>query len=211
MPTIETYFLDTNVLVKVCEYFKVKKEGGNVEQLEPYYNFIQRLLGDGHKLLINETSVLEMYFLYHRWFYWRRKLEERASFDEMFGRDATYELEDSERRQIETILFEFIGDIQNLGIDFSKVDQSDVLRLAQVLYRGAKPSIEPYNLAIYANSILESAKCLITDDGSLRRAIGYFRKNYEKQIRNEIINSFGEERYPYWKRPHALPDALRPR
>jgi len=209
MPAIETYFLDTNVLVKTCEYFRVKKKGGNVEKLEPYYNFVQQLSEDGNKLLINRISILEMYFLYHRQFYQKRKIEELAPFEEVFGKP--YELENEEREQIEEIVSEFIKEIGKLGIEFTGVDQKDVLKLAQTLYRGAKPSVEPYDLEIYANSILENARYLVTDDGALRKTIDHFRKSYKKQIRSEIVDSFGEEKYPHWKRPHALPDALKPR
>lgn len=211
MPAIETYFLDTNVLVKICEYFRIKGEGGGLERFEQYYQFVQRLLNDGHRLCLNKLSMLEMYFLYHRWFYWSKKIEERAPFDEIFGRGATYELEDGERREIERIIDEFATEARELGIEFSKVDQSDVLYLAEVLYRRTRPSVEAYDLTIYANSILENAAYLVTDDGPLRRAIDNFRKKHSDEIRTEIVNSFGTEKYPYWARRRALTQARRPR
>lgn len=211
MPAIETHFLDTNVLVKICEYFRIKDEGGDLKRFEQYYQFIQRLLNDGHRLFLNKLSVLEMYFLYHRWFYWSKKIEERAPFDEMFGRGATYELEDGERQKIEGIIDKFAKEMRELGIEFSKVDQSDVLYLAEVLYRRTRPSVEAYDLTIYANSILENAAYLVTDDGSLRRAIDNFRRKHGEEIRTEIVNSFGTDKYPYWARRHALPQARKPR
>ncbi|MBT9132563.1 MAG: hypothetical protein DDT31_01049 [Syntrophomonadaceae bacterium] len=211
VPKIETYFLDTNVLVKLCEYFRLKSGGGDAEKFGLHYDFVQQLLEKGYKVIISRISILEMHFLYHRWFYWGKKVAERASFNEMFGKDATYELEDNERQRIEAIMSEFIEKAGQLGIEFSKVDQSDVLRLAEILYRRAKPSVEPYDLEIYANAILESAQYLVTTDGPLRRAIDYFRKNYQEQIRNEIIASFGEGKYPYWGKRYNLPKARRPR
>ena len=211
VPKIETYFLDTNVLVKLCEYFRLKSEGGEAEKFGLHYDFVQQLLEKGYKVIISRISILEMHFLYHRWFYWGKKVVERASFNEMFGRDATYELEDNDRQQVEGIISEFVEEVGKLGIEFSKVDQSDVLRLAEILYRRAKPSVGPYDLEIYANTILESAQYLVTSDRRLRRAIDYFGKNYQTQIRNEIIASFGEGKYPYWGKRHNLPNARDPK
>jgi len=208
-PKIETYFLDTNVLVKLCEYFRVKSEGGDTEKFGQHYDFLHQLLEKGYKVIISRISILEMHFLYHRWFYWDKKLSARASFNEMFGRDATYELEDDERQRVEGIISEFVEKVGKLGIEFSKVDQSDVLRLAEILYGRAKPSVEPYDLEIYANTILESAQYLLTNDGALCRAIDYFGRNHQKQIRNEIIASFGEGKYAYWGKRHDLPKARR--
>ena len=43
MPVIESYFLDTNILVKTLEYLRVKEEGGDVSKLESYYAFYGKL------------------------------------------------------------------------------------------------------------------------------------------------------------------------
>lgn len=209
VPKIETYFLDTNVLVKLCEYFRMKSEGGDAEKFERFYDFVQQLMEKGYRILISRTSILEMYFLYHRWLYQSKKIAELAPFEEIFVK--AYELEDDERQRVEGIISEFIEGAGKLGIEFSKVDQSDVLRLGEILYGGAKPSVEPYDLEIYANTILESAQYLVTSDGPLRRAIDYFGRNYQKQIRNEIIASLGEGKYPYWGKRHNLPKARRPK
>ncbi|MCW3130544.1 MAG: hypothetical protein N2V75_10675 [Methanophagales archaeon] len=211
MPVIETYFLDTNILVKTSEYLRVKEEGGDVSKLESYYAFLLQTRNDGHKLIISRISILEMYFLYHRWFYYKKKVEERASFDEIFGREATYELEDQERTEIEDIIEDSVQKSKSLGIEFSNVDQNDVLELTEILYKGSRPSVEPYNLIIYANSILECSKCLVTDDRQLRKAIDYLRKQYKEEIRKEIINRFGEAKYPYWIEEHDLPSAYKPK
>jgi len=210
MPVIETYFLDTNVLVKISEYFRMNKEGGDISRLEPCYVSLQQLLNNGYRLVISKISILEMYFLYHRWFYYDKKREERASFDEIFGRDATYELENSERAEIESIIEGFIQESKNIGIEFSAIDQGDVIELAKILYRGSRPSVEPYDLAIYANSILECSECLVTGDGPLRRAIEYLRKDYRNEVRREIMERFGEEKYPYWAEKHNLPNTRKP-
>lgn len=211
MPVIESYFLDTNILVKTSEYFRVKEEGGDVSKLESYYAFLRQTRNDGHKLIISRISILEMYFLYHRWFYYDKKREERAPFNEIFGREATYELEDRERIQIRDIIEDFVQRSKSLGIEFSNVDQNDVLELVEILYKGSKPSVEPYNLIIYANSILECSKYLVTDDGALRRAINYLREHYKEEIRREIIDRFGEAKYPYWIKEHDLPNARKPK
>jgi len=210
MPVIETYFLDTNILVKCCEYLIAKKEGGNTNKLEPYYVYLQRLLKKGHRLVINRISILEMYFLYHRWFYYDKKRKERAPFDEIFGKEATYELEDQERDKIVDLMGNFIQETKNMGIEFSTIDQGDVVELAEILYKGSKPSVEAYNLSIYANSILECSKCLVTSDGDLCKAIHYLRQHYAEKVRTEIINRFGE-RYHYWVKKHDLPNAERPK
>lgn len=211
MPVIETYFLDTNILVKCCEYLIAKKEGGNTNKLEPYYVFLQQLLKRGHRLVINRISILEMYFLYHRWFYYDKKSKERAPFGEIFGREATYELEDQERARIVDLMENFIQESKNMGIEFSTVDQGDVIELAEILYRGSKPSVEAYNLSIYANCILECSKCLLTDDGRLCKAIDYLRKKYREEIRREIIDKFGEEKYHYWAVKRDLPKPKKPK
>ncbi len=209
MSLIEIYFLDTNILVKTSEYLRVKEEGGDVSKLEKYYTFLQQILNNGHKLVISKISILELYFLYHRWFYYDKKREERAPFDEIFGREATYELEYQERTKIKDIIEVFVQSSKSLGIEFSNVDQNDVFELAEVLYEGSKPSVEPYNLMIYANSILECSKYLVTDDGSLRKAIDYLRKHCREKIRMEITNRFGEAKYP-WIERHDLPQARKP-
>lgn len=211
MPVVETYFLDTNILVKCCEYLIVKEGGGNTSKSESYYVFLQQLLDKGHRLVISRISILEMYFLYHRWFYYDKKRAERAPFDEIFGREATYELENPERAEIEGIIGDFIQEIMTLGIEFSNVDRNDVFELAEILYRGSRPSVEPYNLSIYANSILESSKYLVTNDGPLRKAIDYLRKNYREEVCRKIMGRFGEEKYPYWAEKRDLPNTKKPR
>lgn len=211
MPVIQTYFLDTNVLVKVSEYLRMIRERGDPRKLESYYTFLQQVIRNGHRVVISRISILEMYFLYHRWCYYDKKSKERAPFNEIFGRQATYELENPERVKIESTIANFIHEILKLGIEFSNIDGTDVLQLAEILYRGSKPSVEPYNLSIYANSILECSKCLVTDDGMLRKAIDYLRKYHRKEVRREIINRFGKGKYPYWAGNHDLPEAQKPR
>ena len=214
MSAQETYFLDTNVLVRVSECLRVKREGGDTSKLEPlipYYAFLLQLLNNGHRVVISRISILEMYFIYHRWFYYDRKSEERAPFGEIFGREATYELEDKEREKIVDIMENFIQESKNIGIEFSNVDQRDVIELAEILYNGSKPSVEAYDLSIYANSILEYSNYLVTDDGKLSRAIDYLRKNYKEKIQREIIDRFREEKYPYWAEDHNLPNAKKPK
>ena len=48
----------------------------------------------------------------------------RQHLDEMFGRGATYELEDGERQEIEGIIDKFAKEMRELGIGFSKVAYS---------------------------------------------------------------------------------------
>jgi hypothetical protein len=214
MSAQETYFLDTNVLVRVSECLRVKREGGDTSKLKPlkpYYTFLLQLLNNGHRVVISRISILEMYFLYHRWFYYDKKSAERAPFDEIFGREANYELEDEEREEIVNIMESFIQESKNMGIAFSNVDKRDVIELAEILYSGSKPSVEPYDLSIYANSILDCSKYLVTDDGSLCKAIDYLRQKYKEEVTREIIDRFGEEKYPYWAQRHNLPNAKRPR
>lgn len=210
MSTLDVYILDTSVLSKICEFARLSSSGGNVARFQPSYDFIAQLAGAGHRLMLSPVSFLELHFLYHRWFYWDGKVKDRASFDEIFGRDATYELDDSQKSEIDSIFSCFLTEATRLGIEFSTIDQNDVFRLAAFLYSITKPSVEAYDLAIYANAILDSAKYVITVDGQLLRAINHFRQNHKGAIRGQIISSFGEAKYPYWRRRRDLPNGRKP-
>jgi hypothetical protein len=206
----DIYFLDTNVVIGACEFIRVQKSGGNPESCKVVYDSLVELVNSGHKVYISPISIAELCFRYHRWFYQIRKGKELAPFDEIFGRGATWETTEEDRVNADQLIEDFILEGQAIGIELSRVDQTDVMKLARVLYKYSSPAVESYDIGIYANAILENAKYILHSDKGLSRVIDSVRKNYKNNIINDIILLFGEDKYPFIKSRKDLPCTQKP-
>jgi len=206
----DIYFLDTNVVINACEFIRVQKSGGNPESCRVAHDSLNELVQSGHIVFLSPVTITELCFLYHRWFYQERKRKEFAPFDEIFGRDATWETTEEDRINTDLLIEDFIREGQNIGIELSRVDQTDVMKLARMLYKYSSPAVESYDIAIYANAILENAKYILHSDRRLSQAIDSVRKNYKDKVINDVITLFGEDKYPFIKSRKDLPCSQKP-